>query len=545
MKCDTKRILLFSCPAGLVCGFLLEYGSLLEAGESILKLRAANLWHILVYSIIAGILVGFLLTKIKYRENPGNENGTAIFRRKWFLLCWLSLFICWIPAFLAYYPTIWAYDVYSQVPDITGGVLTTHHPLLHTLYIETIVQIGSNGNDYETGMVLLSLTQMCALSGMFAYGLEKVRAWGCGKVSRGILFCFFAFFPVNSILSVSMTKDVLFAGCVLVCVLKFYDMADNPALFFHSKKKWISFLVFVCLMCSLRNNGIYVFAAVMILGIFLWRREYRKRFLLLCGAGICVYALFQFSLYRISGASNGSEMEAYSVPMQCLVGTAIRHPELIPAYGTGQMLMDAIPRDIFPENLSDSYGPHNVDFVKARWEEDAQGEGFDSVRLLKAWIKYGLKYPLDYLDIWGTLTLGAWYPFDTTHANIYSGERQGYLLTDFKIVPGMNTERPASKWPALEALYEKIATENVHQTIPVISLFFAPATYCWIMFFAILHALYWRKYRELLPLGVLFFYWGTVLLGPTIIVRYLYAVIVSVPFVLCRMSVCKREPALK
>ena len=53
--------------------------------------------------------------------------------------------------------------------------------------------------------------------------------------------------------------------------------------------------------------------------------------------------------------------------MQCLVGTAIRHQELIPEYGTGQLLMEVIPRDWFTENLESSYDPHLVDPVKMRW----------------------------------------------------------------------------------------------------------------------------------------------------------------------------------
>jgi len=164
-------------------------------------------------------------------------------------------------------------------------------------------------------------------------------------------------------------------------------------------------------------------------------------------------------------------------------------------------------------------------------------DNVDGAALLKTWAAYGLKYPMDYVDVWGNLTLGAWYPMNKTHANIYhreGGRQVGYLLTDYKYIHEMEMERPESKWPALEQLYEKIATENVHQDVPGLSLLFAPATYCWIAAFYMILALYQKRYKELLPLGLLFLYWGTVMLGPTILVRYLYPVILTVPFVISR-----------
>lgn len=542
-KLCAKRRLLYSLILGGFAGLFLTLGRAWEFGGSLKWMGIGSLLRIVAYSVLFTALNYVLLSKITIREE-NTFNKEEIFSRRWFFILWLGIFLCWIPVFLAYYPTIWAYDVGDQVPVIRGNVVTNHHPLLHTLYLETVVRIGSKPGDYELGMTLLSLTQMLGLSGMFSYGIEYTRRWGSGKWCRVILFCFFAFLPFNSILSISMTKDVLFSGCWMVCSLKLYDMIDNPEKFFHSKKKLISFALFLCIMLSLRSNAVYAFVAAAILGIFVLQRNWRKQFALLCLAGLFLYGGFQSCLFHIMKAEKGYSQEAFCIPMQCLVGTAIRHQELIPEYGTGQLLMEVIPRDWFTENLESSYDPHLVDPVKMRWWLIGRDE-FDPVHLIKVWISYGMKYPADYLDIWGTLTLGAWYPFDETHARIYDNyepERQGYLLTDYRNVPEMAMERPASKWPGLERIYEKVATENVHQRIPVISLLFAPATYCWIMFFALFLALYQRRYQELLPLGMLFLYWGTVLMGPTVVVRYLYPVMVTMPFILCRLTIRRYQP---
>ena len=42
---------------------------------------------------------------------------------------------CWTPIFLAYYPGLFTYDVAAQIPQQMGSY-TTHHPLLHTIYLQ-------------------------------------------------------------------------------------------------------------------------------------------------------------------------------------------------------------------------------------------------------------------------------------------------------------------------------------------------------------------------------------------------------------------------
>lgn len=541
---EVRRRLVSSFAPGLAFGLLMRLGAVLAAGGSIGAFGWKDLFIVLVYVVWFTSVCYVLLSFVSWRTEAGV--GERTFEKRRFFIIWLALFFAWLPAFLAYYPTIWAYDVPDQLPSIRGRTATTHHPLLHTLYLQTVVQIGSRPGNFELGMALLSLSQMLGLSGMFSYGIESTRSWGSGKLCRGLLFCFFAFFPVNPILSVSMTKDVLFSGCWLVLSVKLYDMADAPENFFASWKKQLSFVVFLCFMLALRSNAIYAFVPGIFLAVCLFGKlgkSFQRKLILLAFGGIAASLILQGSLFVAMRAEKGEAQEAFCVPMQCLVGTAVRHPELVPEFGTGQELFGIVPRDLFPEKFEKGYDPHLADLAKMRWLSLSQEE-FDPGELLKTWISYGVRYPADYIDIWGNLTLGAWYPLDVTHAQIYDkyeGPRQGYLLTDYKYVSEIGMERPPSKWPAMERLYEKIATENIHQKIPVISLLFAPASYCWVLFFCIVLALYRKRYLELVPLGLIFFLWATVMLGPTVLVRYLYPAMVMTPLVLSRLSIRLRS----
>jgi hypothetical protein len=100
-------------------------------------------------------------------------------------------------------------------------------PILHTLFIELFMHIGKLFGSYEIGMVMLSIIQMILLSLIFSYCVEKTAVRGAGLLARILLTAFYALTPFCSILSVSMTKDVLFTG-VFMLILSF--IFEDPAL---------------------------------------------------------------------------------------------------------------------------------------------------------------------------------------------------------------------------------------------------------------------------------------------------------------------------
>jgi hypothetical protein len=86
-----------------------------------------------------------------------------------------------------------------------------------------------------------------------------------------------------------------------------------------------------------------------------------------------------------------------------------------------------------------------------------------------------------------------------------------------------------SKLPALERVLEEIVNNNCFYKLPVVSNLFKPAFYCWTMFICALGFMYQRRKNMLLFTVFPFMYLGTLLLGPVVIVRYLFPIIVFVP----------------
>ena len=63
-------------------------------------------------------------------------------------------------------------------------------------------------------------------------------------------------------------------------------------------------------------------------------------------------------------------------------------------------------------------------------------------------------------------------------------------------------------------------------------MLFKPATYCWVMFFAMMGLIYVKKYKKLVVCMLPFWYLMTMLLGPTALVRYVYPIMLVTPIML-------------
>ena len=66
------------------------------------------------------------------------------------------IFLCWLPVFLAYYPSVFAYDAEGQLYQVIAGDYSTHHPLLHTLFMGAFFRLGGAVGSYPFGMAVHS-----------------------------------------------------------------------------------------------------------------------------------------------------------------------------------------------------------------------------------------------------------------------------------------------------------------------------------------------------------------------------------------------------
>ena len=437
--------------------------------------------------------------------------------RKIFLLIMIILLICWFPYFLAYYPGIFAYDVGNQMEQITTASYHTKHPLLHTFLIQIFYSLGDLIHSYTIGIALYNLFQMILLAGIISYSYLNLYQMGIGKVIRYIILIYYALFPVHAMLSISVTKDIIFSGFVLLFSVLYYRkvVKDKGNIIGYAALIMISVI-----MCLFRNNAIYAFFLSGFVNLFIYMRD-RNKAKKIGSIWIVVLILYFVSnvfLIRITNAQQGSIRESLSVPFQQISRTYNMHMEELSEEERKEI------EELIPGVLE--YNPVIADPVKSSAEVR-----HNEKRIIQLWARLLPQYFDTYVEAFLYNSYGSWFIDDTSNAYVYDnpGEtRRGYLIS------GCNTDygvEHTSYFSNLEKNCEKLFSYNDYQKIPIIRIVFAPALYFWIISITAIYALCRKKSGVLTSITFLLVYHFTIMCGPCCLVRYMYPLMITMPFV--------------
>lgn len=461
------------------------------------------------------------------------------------------IFLCWLPIFLAYYPSVFAYDAEGQLYQVLAHDYSTHHPLIHTLFLGAFFRLGGSVfGSYSVGMAFHSIVQMLLMAMIFGYALMVLYKERTSYMMRLVLLAFYALFPTNSVLAMSTTKDVLFSGLVLLYIIKIYQLSrlDTGVVDKNQKERsqstwfWIVFSILSVLMLLFRNNAVYAYAASLPFVFLFWKKGGKTkqaeghRWVKKDTKAVCfvlgtlvLFLICSAGLKQLTNAHNGSPREMLSVPLQQMARARVEHEEEIDA-----KMREELDSYLPSEWVFAAYNPHLADPVKNRAVIHDNPVG-----LLKTWMKLGLKFPMTYVDAFLDNSIGYWYLADTSHAEIYGVGTEsgfGYLSTDNRTMPAGCEIIENSYLPGLRAFMEKIVSDNAYQNIPVLSVVFAPAFYWWLLCLYVVFFFARKEYKLLMPAAFLVAYYLTLLLSPTVLIRYMYPFVVCVPMMLCLIS---------
>lgn len=468
----------------------------------------------------------------------------------------LLIFLCWLPVFLAYYPSVFAYDAEGQLYQVIAHDYSTHHPLLHTLFLGAFFKLGGLlPGSYSAGMAMHSVVQMLLMATVFGYTIAYLYRQGASVFLRNIMLLFYALFPTNSILALSTTKDVLFSALVLLYTLSLHRLVTKLGRAETNDDKnglqnglqsglravnedgeatgnWLLYMLWSVLLLLFRNNAVYAFvltAPCLTFGLYRMRDVKPgvwKRYLVCTLAVLVLFGVGNVSLKAVTGARNGSPREMLSIPLQQMARTRVKAEEtLSPA------MRQEVEKYLPSEWVFAAYNPYLADPVKNRAVIHDNPAG-----LIKTWIKLGVAHPQIYIDAFLHNSIGYWFIEDCTHAQIYGIGTEsgfGYLSTDNRTMPAGCEIIEHSYLPGLRGLMERIVSDNVYQNVPVVRIIFAPALYWWMLCMYMAVIIYRRKYKMLIPVMFLAAYYMTLLLSPTVLIRYMYPYVVTIPAICC------------
>ena len=336
-------------------------------------------------------------------------------------------------------------------------------------------------------------------------------------------------------MAISVTKDIPFSICFLLFTASLIRII--------LVKKPCNRLYTLCL-CSLfatilfRNNGIYAalcFTASLALATFFNRKNKNKKYSILAlGTILILLAGFFFNslLATILQATPADKREMLSVPIQQIARVMAYHSsdddfEITEAQ---QNLIDDFLLEqsyfLYDPAISDPVKRHTNTSVLLRLPKD----------FINTYLHLFCRYPGEYVNAVLCTNAGFLSPADLSHASINQTVNQqglGYIQTRWeKQTLSLAGIEQSSKWPSLFAVLEEWCSENKYLQIPIIGFLLRPGLVIWLLLLISIVLIEQKNYCLLLPLTEILGYYLTMLLGPTVQLRYIYPMMLVLPIYL-------------
>lgn len=511
-------------------------------------------WTTLAVSLVLGAGIGgafgYLFYKLAGKKEKQTNACTALCSRiaSWkpthvFCVSLVLIVICWLPTYLAYYPGICAYDSPVQTGQVVDNSYVDHHPIAHTLLIKAAMDFGARVlGDTNAGIAVYTACQMLFLACAMSYGLKVLHQYKVKAIWLLVTLCGCMFYPFHWYMGVSMTKDTVFGSFLLIQLVALASILLENRQNLRIQGKDLLLFISTVGMILFRNNGKYAMLVLLVfLVLMVWRgRKARKlwgRLLVCCGAAFLVGNMGMSLLFSATNAQQGDRREMLSMPIQQLARCMIYHG------GAGVLVEDdntmseedkALINDFILNEAYKEYDPHIADPVKRH--TNTYVVRYRYVDFFKTYLNLLMKYPGDFINAGLAVNAGFLYPGDVSHASINETEslgNMGYIQTrweeDTLNARGIYKD---SKWPWLFERLEQWADENAYLKLPVIKYLFVPGVFLWLYVFFVGFLLIQRKYRMCLPVSLVMGYYLTMFLGPTVQLRYIYPVMIVLPFLI-------------
>jgi len=522
-KINIKKILA-SVIFGVTSGFAVSAGGVLDKTDAI-ELLNPTLWvSTLVMSmlffvlsfalwIIWDIAIDKIHVDVKKKRIP-------------FWLCSTVMFIAWTPYLLSIFPGVFSYDAYDEWMMVATGNYTTHHPLIHTLFVGGLTEgFYRVFGQYNVGIAIYTVMQMVLLSLAFSYMIFRLERIFSSFAMQLISLLYFSLSPVIGLFSIASVKDTLFCAVETIFLILIFEFVADRDRFSKNRSNLIQMAVFGFLTMILRNNGLYiVLAADVIVILFSLKFLLRsKKVLSVFLFMIVAYVIYAGPMTMAFGAKGGEHQEKLSVFLQQMARVYY--------FNKDEMSEEEITKlyEYVPEENLKDYLPTLSDRVKSDFNNEAYEK--DTLGFFKLWFGLGKKYPLTYVSSFLINTVDSWYP---------SAVIDGYRFKDRGSYFDYRVAEPGKEVIILSAFHEKldeISHDLSAQKGIVFLLFFSPGWYLlWFMAF-------WtyaisRKNTAFSIAGTVFvLHFLTVLLGPIALVRYELNFFYGIPiFIWCLIA---------
>lgn len=247
----------------------------------------------------------------------------------------------------------------------------------------------------------VALTQIIFLAVIVGYCMYRFEGIG---VNRSILYIVtgtFAINPVNGIMVITLWKDIVYSGFILLFTMLIINILVSEGDWINRKSNFI-FFIFCCLGVILfRHNGIVPLFGTL---LFLMASNLKnsKFYLKSLIYVIVIFILIKGPVYKIMKVQYASSSEAFGIPTQQIAAVINEQ-----GYLTEKQLKKA--EEIMPlKSWEDNYMPGNVDYIKFHQDFNVNKLMEDKKGFINLWIGACIQNPKIALRAYGSQTAIAW-----------------------------------------------------------------------------------------------------------------------------------------
>lgn len=303
----------------------------------------------------------------------------------------------------AQYPGVLTRDSLSTVNQILGNSDWNNvMPYWHTRLVGIFFHLGYGVNqDINLAVATVHAAQILFMAGCVAYAMMTLWQVGLPRWALGLAFAFWWLVPYHILYSVTLWKDVPFAGAILLFATALYRILRRvgPPRWWD----WVLLTLGGAGFALMRTNGWYSCAVTVVLLLLLMGKGQRRLKALLVGIVVVSWVMLN-PLLDLWGVRGLDYTEALAIPMQQLSRVVAQERPL--TQEETELLEIAFDLD----QVRELYNPISVDPIKfGPFRRGNLGYLQENIgAYLKLYLRLGLRYPMDYLKAWIDETKGYW-----------------------------------------------------------------------------------------------------------------------------------------
>ena len=440
---------------------------------------------------------------------------------------WLTIFgifaVAWVPYLLIYYPGILSPDSFSSINQSVGITPYNNHcPILFTLFVKVFIDFGLIFGDLNFAISCFSFAQILVLSAVLSYAVCWLKNKSTPKYILVLVTIFFACNPVIAMYSITMWKDVMFAGWMLLLILHLYDIMASDGQLLCSARGLIRLIVYCMLVAFGRNNGFYAVIAVLV-ALSMYFKQFWKFLIPASLSTILLISVIQGPVYKFAGVSPGHFAESVGIPLQQIGYTVSENGSI--SDKQQEFLNDLLPK----ETISGVFRPNSPDYIKFHMNFNNELLNENKVEFVKIWLSLLPSNFVKYVKAWLMQTLG-YYHIGTTNWVAYDDVMEDYEgVYNTNLIPNIVS-------PSLQRAIPKY-TNAIARNCPLIQNLYSIAFMVWTTFFCAVVLALKKRAKYIIVLLPLIAIWGTMMIAaPTFCeFRYMFSFHLALPFVVLLM----------